>query len=97
MVQALAHAQFLDAFDLRMGGFWLIVVRDDQGRLLRRLDDFGNREGLARSRGAEQRAVPASCIDAQHEVVDGARLVTGRFKRGVHLEFGHALIITVAV
>ena len=52
-----------------------LVGREDQRRALRRGDDIGHREGLARAGDAEQHLVALVRLDARHQLLDRGRLV----------------------
>ena len=66
-----------------------LVVRDDESRLLDRLDDPGHRHGLAGARGAEERAVAVAGADGLGQLGDGLRLVGRGREGGVELERRH--------
>ena len=63
-----------------------LVRRQDQGRLLHRLDHLGHGEGLARPGDAEQDLVAFAVLDAAHQLGDRRRLVPGRLVRRDHLQ-----------
>ena len=61
---------------VELGGQGL-VVGEDQGRPLGRLDDLGHGEGLAGAGDAQQHLVPLALLDARHQLGDGGGLVAG--------------------
>ncbi len=67
-----------------------LVVAEDQGRAVRRLDDLGHGEGLARAGDAEQRLERHPAVDPLHQPLDGFNLITGRLEFGIEDELAHA-------
>ncbi len=64
-----------------------LVVAEYQGRTLQALYDVGHREGLARTRHAEQRDVAHALAQGRTELVDRFGLVAGWLVVGFELEF----------
>ncbi len=62
-----------------------LVRRQDQGRLLHRLDHLGHGEGLARAGDAQQHLVALARQHARHQLADRRRLVAGRLVWRHHL------------
>ena len=56
-----------------------LVGREDEGRLLHRLDELGDRERLARAGHAEERLVAHARADAVGQQLDRLRLIACRF------------------
>ncbi len=63
-----------------------LVGRQDQGRLLHRLDHFRHREGLARAGDAQQHLVALAAVDPRHQIADRGRLVAGRLEFRYHAQ-----------
>ena len=59
-----------------------LVGREHEGGHLHLLDDLRHREGLARSRHAEQRLVAQAVFDALRELLDRLRLIARHVVRG---------------
>ena len=62
-------------------------MRDDQGRLLQSLDDVRHRKGLAGASNTEQGLELISLLEAERQLFDGLRLITGRCIVRMKLEF----------
>ena len=67
-----------------------LVVRDDQRRPLRRADDIGHGERLARSGHAQQHLIAQPVLEALRQLLDGLRLIPLRLKPAV--QFKHRRI-----
>ncbi|MBA7674691.1 hypothetical protein ES703_82912 [subsurface metagenome] len=68
-----------------------LVVADDQGGLLRPLDDISHGESLAAAGNAEQRLVPVALIQPLHQTLHRLRLVTRHSKIRDYLKLRHRL------
>ena len=64
-----------------------LVMRDDQRRLLQSLDDICHRKGLAGAGNTEQGLELISLLEAERQLFDGLRLITGRCIVRMKLEF----------
>ena len=66
-----------------------LVVRDDERRALRALDDVRHRERLAGARDAQQHLVAVALLDAVHQRVNRRRLVARGLVIGLQFKLGH--------
>jgi hypothetical protein len=66
---------------------------EDEGRALGRLDDLGDRQGLAGAGCAKQDLVAHALLDAIAQAFDGLGLVAGGLERGDEFEVGHVRIL----
>ena len=55
-------------------------MRNDQGRLIQRLDHIGHGKGLAGSRNAKKRLELVSFAESLHKILNRLRLISHRLK-----------------
>src|SRR5262249_50209623 len=65
-----------------------LVVGKHKRRLVELSDDMGSRERLACARGAKERLARPAVTVAEHQLVDGLRLVTGRLEFADQVKVG---------